>query len=118
VIPCYGWYSVASNYSYGAISGIYSFQFGAEESILVLKENRSFQQELKRNGSVEHAQGSGRRLGEGGVVFSKEFRKLSGQETRPDGQADGEVKKSLGLFISIAFHPDPTGPVFHKKLFR
>jgi hypothetical protein len=52
------------------------------------------------------------------VVFSKEFQKLSGQETRPDGQADGEVKKSNGLFISIAFHPDPTGPVFHKKLFR
>jgi hypothetical protein len=64
------------------------------------------------------SKGSWRRLGEGRVVSSEEFRELSGQKSRFDGQADGEVKESLVLFISIAFNPDPTGPVFHKKLFR
>jgi hypothetical protein len=114
----WGWYSVAANYSYGAVSGTYRFRLNGEESTLVLNVNRSFHQELKHDGSVEHAQGTWRRLGEGGVVFSKEFLKVSGQETRPDGQADGEVKKRLGLFLSIAFNPDPGGPVFHKELFR
>lgn len=51
-------------------------------------------------------------------MFSKEFLKVSGQEVRPDGQVDGEVRKRLGLFLSIALNPDPGGPVFRKKLFR
>jgi hypothetical protein len=113
-----GWYSIASNYDYGAVSGTYSLQLNGEESSLVLKRDRSFQQELKHDGRVEQSQGTWRRIGEGGVVFSKEFLKVPGQVTRPDGQADGEVKKSLGLFMSIALTPDPGGPVFHKKLFR
>ena len=118
VILLGGWYSIASNYSYGVVSGVYNFKLGAEECVLVLKEDLSFQQELKRNGSVEYGQGSWRRLGEGGVVFSKDFLKVSGQETRSDGQAYGEVKKRLGVFISIALNPDPGGPVFHKKSSR
>ena len=112
------WYCVAANYSYGAVSGTYSLQHNGEESTLVLRRDRSFQQELKHDGRVEQSQGTWRRIGEGGVVFSKEFLKLPGQVTRSDGQADGEVRKSLGLFMSIALTPDPGGPVFHKKLFR
>ena len=113
-----GWYSIAANYDYGVVSGAYSFRHGNDESTLILRRDRSFQQELKHNGKVEQSQGTWRRIGEGGVVFSKEFLKLSGQVTRSDGEADGEVRKSLGLFISIAFTPDPGGPVFRKKLFR
>jgi hypothetical protein len=113
-----GWYCVAADYSYGAVSGTYTLSLTGETSTLILNKDRSFQQELSRDGKVERTQGSWRRLGEGGVVFSKEFLKVSGQEVRPDGQADGEVRKRLGLFLSIAFNPDPGGPVFRKKLFR
>ena len=112
----WGWYSAAANYDYKAVSGIYSVRLNGEASTLFLKDNRSFQQELTREGRVEHAQGTWRRIGEGGVVFSKEFLTLSGQEVRADGQADGEIKKRIGLFLSIAFRPDVGGPVFKKKL--
>jgi hypothetical protein len=112
------WYTVAANYSYGAVSGTYNFRENRETSTLILKEDRSFQQELSSNGKLESARGSWRRIGEGGVVFSKEFLRMTGQEVRSDGQADGEVKKKFGLFLSIHLSPDPGGPVFHKQLFR
>jgi hypothetical protein len=85
---------------------------------LVLRQDQSFQQEFVHTGEVEHAQGRWRRIGEGGVVFSKDFLKLSGQQVRADRQADGQVKKNFGLFLSIHFNPDPGGPVFHKKPFH
>lgn len=112
------WYSIAANYDYGAVSGTYSLRNDRDESTLVLRKDRSFQQELKHDGKVERSQGTWRRVGEGGVVFSKEFLKLPGQVTRSDGEADGGIRKSLGLFITITLAPDPGGPVFHKKLFR
>jgi hypothetical protein len=118
IIIFWVWYSVAANYDYGALSGTYSLRLKGETSTLVLKRDRSFQQELIHEGKTERAQGSWRRVGEGGVVFSKEFIKVPGQEIRPDGQADGEFKKRLGLFPSIAMSPDPGGPTFRKKLFR
>src|ERR1700733_14315567 len=77
------WYCVAADYSYGAVSGTYTLSLNGEMSTLILNKDRSFQQELSRDGKVERTQGSWRRLGEGGVVFSKEFLKVSGQEVRP-----------------------------------
>jgi 4-amino-4-deoxy-L-arabinose transferase-like glycosyltransferase len=112
------WYTIAANYDYGALSGTYSFHFKGEMSTLVLKKDHSFQQELTHDGKLEHAQGRWRRVGEGGVVFSKEFMKLAGQKVRPDGQADAEVEKTLGLFASIHFDPAPSGPVFRKSYFH
>lgn len=105
IVTFWVWYCVAADYSYGAVSGTYIFRLNGETSTLILGNDRSFQQELSRDGKVERTQGSWRRLGEGGVVFSKEFLKVSGQEVRPDGQADGEVKKRLGLFLSIHLKP-------------
>jgi hypothetical protein len=116
ILVSWVWYSVAANYDYGAVAGTYSLRRTGEASTLVLKEDRSFQQELIRRGKIERAKGSWRRIGEGGVVFSEEFLKVSGQEVRPDGQADGRVRKRLGLFLSISFNPDLGGPVFRKKL--
>jgi hypothetical protein len=113
------WYSVAADYGYGAVSGTYTFRQHGEESTLVLGKDRTFQQDLRRNGIVQHAEGTWRRLGEGGMVFSSEFLKLSGQESRPDGQADGEVRKHfLGLLVSIDLAPESKGLKFKKMLFR
>jgi hypothetical protein len=112
------WYMVAADYGYGAVSGTYVLRHDGEQSTLILKKDRSFQQVLSRQGKTESAQGRWRRVGEGGVVFSREFLKLTGQEVRADGEADGEVKKQcLGLFPSINFDPTPGGPTFHKRLF-
>jgi hypothetical protein len=118
ILVSWVWYCVAADYSYGAVSGTYTLTLNGEVSTLILNKDRSFQQELSRDGKVERTQGSWRRLGESGVVFSKEFLKVSGQEVRPDGEADGKVRKKIGLFPSITLNPDPGGPVFRKKLFR
>jgi hypothetical protein len=114
------WYMVAADYSYGAVAGTYSFRSDGEASTLILKKDRTFQQELTRQGKVESTRGTWRRIGEGGVVFSREFLAVEGQQVRPDGQADGEVQKSfLELIPSIVFEPGRVhGPRFHKKWFR
>jgi hypothetical protein len=113
------WYRWAADYGYRAISGTYIFHDNGEQATLVLLESRVFRQELSHPGTVEQAEGTWRRVGEGGVVFSNEFLKVGGQRVRRDGQTDGQVKKTFGgLFLSIVFNGDKGGPVFHKKVFR
>jgi hypothetical protein len=113
----YVWYTIAADYGYSAVSGTYVMQHNGEMCTLVLNKDRSFEQELIRNGNKQQARGSWRRIGEGGVVFSKQFLKLPGQQVPADGQAFGEVENTLGLFLSLALNPVPDGPVFRKKLF-
>jgi hypothetical protein len=55
-------------------------QRGDETSTLVLRPDHRFQQEISRAGKVERVQGSWRRIGEGGIVFSKEFLRVAGVE--------------------------------------
>jgi hypothetical protein len=73
---------------------------------------------LIRDGKVENAEGSWRRLGEGGISFSKEFLKVSGQELDPDGTAFGEAEKTLGIFPSITLKSNQGGPTFRRRLFN
>lgn len=113
------WYMVASDYSYEAVSGTYLFQGDGESSTLVLRQDQSFDEDLTRNGKTVHVRGTWRRLGEGGVVLSSDFLKVRGQETRSDGQADGNIEKRFaGFFPSIRFEPQFSGPKFNKRLFR
>jgi hypothetical protein len=112
------WYCIAANYDYSAVSGTYYYQGDGVTSTLVLKEDRSFQQELTQNGKIEHAHGSWRRIAEAGVAFSKDFLIVPGQEIRPTGERDGYFDKSWGLFLWLALDPEYGGPIFHKKLFR
>jgi hypothetical protein len=113
------WYTVAADYGYRAVSGTYVLRRDGETSTLVLRQDRSFQQELTQDGKRTRAQGTWRRFGEGNIAFSKEFLKASVQETGSDEEVYGRVeKKFLGLIPSIVFDPDSGGPTFHKKLFR
>lgn len=113
------WYMVAADYSYESLSGTYMFHGDGESSTLVLWKDQSFDQDLTRNGKTVHVRGTWRRVGEGGVVLSKDFLKVKGQETRSDGQADGEIEKRFGgLFPSIRFEPQFSGPKFNRRLFQ
>jgi hypothetical protein len=113
------WYMMAADYGYRAVSGTYIFSGDGDSSTLVLRQDQSFQQELNRDGKVDRARGTWRRVGEGGVVFSKEFLKVRGQEVRSDGQADGEIEKRFaGFFPSIRFEPQFSGPRFNRRLFQ
>jgi hypothetical protein len=109
------WYSVASNYGDHAVSGTYTYKESAETSILILREDHSFQQALSRSGNIHHTEGKWRRLGQGGIAFSREFQEVSGQQLGPGGQYFGEVKKKFTLFTFIALDPQLGGPIFHKR---
>jgi len=109
---------IAADYSYGAVAGTYAYRSNGEESTLILKKDRTFLEEVTREGKVESAQGTWRCVGAGGVVFSREFLAVKGQQVRSDGQADGEVEKSfLELIPSIVFEPQFHGPRFHRRWF-
>jgi hypothetical protein len=55
IVVFWSWYSVAADYSYGAVSGVYTFAHEGEFSTLILKPDHSFQQEFTYLGKVEHA---------------------------------------------------------------
>jgi hypothetical protein len=95
------WYSAAADYGYRAVSGTYTFTSNEERSTLVLKSDRSFQQELSRHGKVERATGTWRRIGESGVAFSKEFLIVAGQEPGADGTAYGKFHKRFGFLVCL-----------------
>lgn len=96
------WYSVAADYGDSVTSGTYDLSRSGETSTLVLKPDHTFRQELNKLGKIEYATGTWRRIGQGGVVFSKEFLAISGQERRADGAADADINKRLGFLVSIA----------------
>jgi len=48
---------------------------------------------VERSGRIQHASGTWRKLGEGGVVFSKEFLVLTGQEPAPTVRLMGRSTK-------------------------
>jgi hypothetical protein len=99
------YYSVASDYGDSVVAGTYHLARSGEASTLVLNPDHTFQQELSHHGKVEHATGTWRRVGEGGVAFSKEFLITSGQEPGADGTSYGEIHKNWDfwfLFRSVS----------------
>ena len=113
-----GWYSIAANYDYGALSGTYTLSRNGEKCTLYLRPDQTFSEELNRGGVEQKAEGRWRRYGEAHVSFSSEFLKLSGQELNAAGEAHGQFDKALGLFPSLTLAPLPDGPTFRKKLLR
>jgi hypothetical protein len=97
------WYMVASDYGDGVAAGTYQFAEDGESSTLVLDPDHSFQQEQREYGDVKRATGTWHRVGEGGIAFSKEFLRVSGQELGADGTAYADMHKDFGVFVSLVF---------------
>jgi hypothetical protein len=95
------WYTVAADYSDSAISGTYRFSQIGVASSLVLNPDHTFHQMLNRSGTTEDVKGTWRRVGEGGIDFSKEFLVIPEQEPNPHGESFGDIHKDFGLLISI-----------------
>jgi hypothetical protein len=113
-----GWYSIAANYDYGALSGTYTLSRNGETCTLHLRPDQTFTEELNRGGVAQEAQGRWRRYGEAHVSFSGEFLKVSGQELNAAGESHGQFDKRFGLMRSLTLAPLPDGPTFQKKWFR
>lgn len=124
------WYSVAANYDYDALAGTYTFNGDGESSTLILKPDRTFQQELRTNRGVDRATGTWRRIGEGGVNFSLGFLRISGAKeyreefpdhldgTPEDDEYYGHFEKVLGIYPILKLNANPPGPTLHKRLFH
>jgi hypothetical protein len=123
-----GWYCIAANYDYGALAGTYTFSGDSETSKLILKSDRTFQQELRHDGKLETATGTWHRIGEGGVDFSIGFLRIPGAKpyreefpdhldgTSADDQYYGHVEKVMGIYPELKLNANPPGPTYYRQL--
>lgn len=95
------WALSALDYSDKAAVGAYRLTNNGESSTLVLKPDHTFVQVRTSVGETAHAEGRWRRLGEGGLAFSKDFLVVEGQEPGADGTRYGDLHKEFGLRASI-----------------
>jgi hypothetical protein len=125
-----GWYAIAADHNYGALSGTYTSSGNGESSILVLKSDQTFQQQLRHDGKDDQATGTWHRIGEGGVDFSIGFLRIPGAKqyreefpdhldgTPADDQYYGHFEKILGIYPILKLNANPPGPTLHKRLFH
>ncbi len=95
------WGVAAMDYGDSVAAGIYSFKGDGETSALKLNSDHTFRQTRKRGGDKRQAEGTWRRVGQGGISFSKEFLVVAGDEPEPDGTTFCDMHKLLGLFPSL-----------------
>src|ERR1700689_1230027 len=81
------WFVMASDHSDAAASGTYRLVHNGMKSTLVLQADHSFRQEVSDSSGTQRAEGTWRRVGEGGVVFSRGFLTLPGEQPGEDGTA-------------------------------
>ena len=123
------WYSTAANYDYAALAGTYRFHDKKIRCTLKLHEDRTFQQTVEDGASLKQANGTWRRIGEGGVDFSVEFLPIPGAKTFVDefpGKGDGSsqdqsyygrFEKLFGLYPLLRLNANPPGPTLYKVPF-
>jgi hypothetical protein len=101
IVLAVGWFAVASDYGDSVAVGTYHLRQGGESSNLILKADHTFQQDVTHDGATQRCEGKWRRIGEGGLAFSKQFLPVVGQELGADGTPYGQIEKTFGLFPSI-----------------
>jgi hypothetical protein len=101
VVCLFLWAVVAMDYGDSVASGTYTFTHGEETSTLVLETNHTFRQTRRIGNVQEQAAGTWRRVGQGGISFSKEFLVVTGDEPEPDGTTFCDMHKFLGIFPSL-----------------
>jgi hypothetical protein len=95
------WGDAAMNYGDDVAVGSYRFERAKEISTLILNPDHTFRQTRSIGSDEQHSEGTWRRIGEGGISFSKEFLVVSGDEPEPDGTTFSDMQKAFGLFPSL-----------------
>jgi hypothetical protein len=102
LVLCYFvWGASALDCGEALACGTYHLAQNGETSTLILKPDHGFQQDFSKSRKVQHAEGTWRLVGEGGLAFSKEFITVSGQEPGADGTAYVHIQKRFGLFVTL-----------------
>lgn len=93
------WFVAASDFDDGVIAGTYHLAGDGETSTLHLNRDHTFDERLNRDGAVQNARGTWRSNSPfGGVVFSRDFLPLRGEEPGSDGLTYAGINKVLGLY--------------------
>jgi hypothetical protein len=95
------WVVAAMDYGDSVAAGKYRLERNGESSTIVLNPDHTFRQTRRLGNNEQHSEGTWRRIGEGGIAFSKEFLVVSGGEPAPDGTTYCDMHKTLGLFVSL-----------------
>ena len=95
------WGAAAMDYGDDVAAGYYRFEHGQESSTLLLNPDHTFRQTRSIGSNEQHSDGTWRRVGEGGISFSKEFLVVSGDEPEPDGTTFSDMHKAFGLLLSL-----------------
>jgi len=95
------WWIVVSDYGDAVVCGTYHLRHSSDSSVLILKPDRTFDQELTRNSRKDYSHGTWRTLGRGGIEFSKGFLAVSGEEVEPDGTSFADVQKPFGALVAL-----------------
>ena len=109
-------YSWVADYGDGVASGTYAAVVERQTSTLLLRPDHTFHQTRVSDGMLAQADGTWRRIGEGGLVFSKSFLVMPHQEISADGSAYAQLYKTLGVwppYISLA--SSTKSPIFKRK---
>ena len=96
------WFVIASDYSDAAASGTYRLVHKGVTSTLVLRADHSFRQEVSDSSGTRRAEGTWRRVGEGGVSFSPDFLTLPGEQRGEDGTAFCDMERKFGIWIRLS----------------
>lgn len=95
------WGIAAFNYGDEVAVGTYHFAHTNVTCELILKPDHSFVEGLKSGAYSDRAEGSWRRVGEGGISFSNSFLAVPGEVIEPDGTTFADMHKVLGLFVRL-----------------
>jgi hypothetical protein len=102
VLSCLlAWAVVAMDYGDSVAIGVYRFSRDGESSTLTLRPDHTFHQVLRHGSDERQADGTWRKVGEGGFSFSKDFLVVAGDEPGPDGTTFSDMQKLLGLYPSL-----------------
>jgi len=123
------WFVIASGYDYSDLAGTYTTGGDRVSCSLILRPDATFHEELQDSIGAKSADGTWRRIGEGGVVFSSQFLRLPGQQSFSDRfgndpksitDADfgGHFNKILTVYPELDLDASPTDIRLRKELFR
>jgi len=96
------WFVASSDYSDAAASGTYRLAHNGVRSTLVLRPDHSFRQQVSDSSGIRRADGTWRRVGEGGIAFSRDFLTFPGEQRGEDGTAYSDMQRKFGILVRLS----------------
>lgn len=111
-------YIWVADYGDGVASGTYEALADGQRTTLVLRPDHTFHQTRVNSGVTVQGDGTWRRIGEGGLVFSGAILALPHQRLMPNGDAYASLNKTAGIWpVFISLDSTTTAPIYRKSLF-